>query len=135
MEPSVREFVDTMLLNSLYWIRIKGDQSNFIEGNNIESEATLIKDQEGDDFASKKMEVITVNGNFKDEPAFGQHFKNRVKHKLGENLVNDPEVIFFTRSNAFAETRQMHGNVEQIKMVSILNECVMRPVWNIENPF
>ena len=81
------------------------------------------------------MEVITVNWNFKDESPFGQHFKNRVKHKLRENLVNDPEVIFFTRSNAFAETRQMHGNVEQIKMVSILNECVMRPVWNIENPF
>ena len=51
MEPSVREFVDTMFLNSLYWIRLKGDQSNFIEWNNFESEAALINDQEGDDFA------------------------------------------------------------------------------------
>ena len=109
IEPSVRDFVDTMLTNSVYGIRIKGDQSNFIEGNNIESEATLIKDQDGTDFASKKMELITINCDFKDEPAFGQHFKDRVKQKLRDNLVNDPEVNLFKRINALTQTRQMHG--------------------------
>ena len=97
-----------MLSNSIYGIRVKGDQSNFIEGNNIEYEDTQIKDQEGNDFASKKMEAIMVNGNLEEEPAFGQNFKDRVKQKLRNSLVNDPEVNLFKRINALTQTRQMH---------------------------
>ena len=98
-----------MLSNSVYGIRVKGDKSIFIEGNNIELEKTTIKDNNGIDFASKKMELITINEIIKEEPAFGKKFKNRVKQKIKQNKINDHEVRLFTRINALAQTRQMHG--------------------------
>ena len=78
----MRDFVDTMLSNSIYGIRKKGDMSNFVEGNNVELEDTILKDQDGHDFASKKMEILPINENLKDEPAFGEIFKNRVEKKI-----------------------------------------------------
>ena len=109
LEPFIREFVDTMLSNSIYGIRRIGDISNFIEGNNIELEDTILKDQDGLDFATKKMKLMTINENVKEEPAFGKSFKNRVEQKLKQNMINDPEVNLFMRINALAQTRQMHG--------------------------
>ena len=40
-----------MLSNSIYGIRNNGIMSNFVEGNNVELEETVLKDQDGHDYA------------------------------------------------------------------------------------
>ena len=109
LEPFIRDFVDTMLSNSIYGIRNNGIMSNFVEGNNVELEETVLKDQDGHDYASKTMGILPINENLKDEPAFGKMYNNRVKTKLNKKMINDPEVKLFMRINALAQTRQMHG--------------------------
>ena len=55
------------------------------------------------------MKIIEINENKKREHAFGDDFKRRVEHKMKNNMINDHEVNLFTRINALAQTRQMHG--------------------------
>ena len=47
-----------MLSNSIYGIRMKGDISNFVVGNNIELEEIIIKDQDGHDFVTRKLKKL-----------------------------------------------------------------------------
>ena len=81
----------------------------FIEGNKIELEAAEVKDENGKDFATKKMQNIVVSKSSNIEPAFGKEFQARIKEKLRKNVRNDAEVNLFHRVNALAQTRQMHG--------------------------
>ena len=109
IEPSIRNFVDSMLSNSIYGIKKKGDQSQYVVGNDIETEETKIKTKNGQDYASKIMENISINKKYEKESAFGPDFRDRIKMNLKQNKTNNPEVNLFNRINALVETRQMHG--------------------------
>ena len=109
IEPSVRNFVDSMLSNSIYGVKKNGDKSQFIVGNDIETEATQTKDSNGKDYANKIIDKIIINPDYEKEPAFGLKFRDRIKLKLQGNKKDNNEVKLFHRINALAETRQMHG--------------------------